>query len=67
MNRPEFQWKREKYRLVFHGGPLDGSAQDLDGSWVPVDVWAKIGGRVYSTALCTLSLEVYYRYLPMYR
>jgi hypothetical protein len=36
------------------------------GSWDPIDNWAKIGGRVYQTALCTLSLEVYYRYLPMY-
>jgi hypothetical protein len=36
------------------------------GSWNPVDNWAKIGGRVYQTALCTLCLEVYYRYLPMY-
>ena len=25
-----------------------------------------LGGRVYQTALCTLMLEVYYRYLPMY-
>jgi hypothetical protein len=24
------------------------------------------GGRVFSTALAALSLEVYYRYLPMY-
>jgi hypothetical protein len=36
------------------------------GSWDPIDNWAKIGGRVYQTALCTLCLEVYYRYLPMY-
>lgn len=36
------------------------------GSWDPVDSWSRIGGRVYQTALCTLSLEVYYRYLPMY-
>jgi hypothetical protein len=36
------------------------------GSWDPVDNWSKIGGRIYQTALCTLCLEVYYRYLPMY-
>jgi len=36
------------------------------GSWDPVDEWSKIGGRVYQTALCTLMLEVYYRYLPLY-
>src|SRR5207248_3116849 len=36
------------------------------GSWDPVGEWAPTGGRVYQTALCTLMLEVYYRYLPMY-
>ncbi|MDG2012863.1 MAG: terpene cyclase/mutase family protein, partial [Pirellulaceae bacterium] len=32
------------------------------GSWNPTGVWAGYGGRVYSTAMATLSLEVYYRY-----
>lgn len=36
------------------------------GSWEPNDVWGGHGGRVYSTALATLCLEVYYRYLPLY-
>lgn len=36
------------------------------GSWDPEGEWADTGGRVYQTALCTLMLEVYYRYLPMY-
>ncbi len=36
------------------------------GSWDPEGEWAPIGGRVYQTAICTLMLEVYYRYLPMY-
>ncbi|MCH8147710.1 MAG: hypothetical protein IH987_06895 [Planctomycetes bacterium] len=36
------------------------------GSWDPDGEWAQVGGRVYQTALCTLMLEVYYRYLPMY-
>ncbi|HUU85384.1 MAG TPA: carboxypeptidase regulatory-like domain-containing protein [Phycisphaerae bacterium] len=36
------------------------------GSWDPVGEWAPIGGRVYQTAICTLMLEVYYRYLPLY-
>ncbi|MCZ7646605.1 MAG: zf-HC2 domain-containing protein [Planctomycetota bacterium] len=45
----------------------DGSPQDVDGSWDPDDVWGAWGGRVYSTALGALCLEVYYRYLPLYR
>jgi hypothetical protein len=38
----------------------------LAGSWDPTCVWGCYGGRIYSTALATLSLEVYYRYLPLY-
>jgi squalene-hopene cyclase-like protein len=36
------------------------------GSFDPDDLWGGYGGRVYSTALATLSLEVYYRYLPVH-
>ena len=34
----------------------------LAGSWDPRGKWAPIGGRLYSTALSTMCLEVYYRY-----
>lgn len=37
------------------------------GSWAPRDQWGPYGGRIYSTAIATLSLEVYYRFLPLYR
>src|SRR5437764_11684579 len=36
-----------------------------DGSWDPDSRYSDRGGRVYTTALATLTLEVYYRYLPM--
>jgi len=41
---------------------------DEDGSWDPIGGGGveKSGGRVMSTALGALCLEVYYRYLPMY-
>jgi squalene-hopene cyclase-like protein len=39
---------------------------NLAGSWSPDTVWGGYGGRVYSTALATLCLEVYYRFLPMH-
>lgn len=35
---------------------------ELAGSWEPQDRWSKLCGRVHQTAVCTLSLEVYYRY-----
>jgi hypothetical protein len=39
---------------------------DDAGSFSPDTIWGSYGGRVYSTALATLCLEVYYRYLPVY-
>lgn len=37
------------------------------GSWDPDESeWARYGGRIYCTALATLSLEVYYRFLRLY-
>ncbi len=33
-----------------------------DGSWDPVSKWGMVGGRVYSTAMNCLTLEVYCRY-----
>lgn len=36
------------------------------GSWDPQGEWASVAGRIYQTTMCTLMLEVYYRYLPMY-
>ena len=56
--------------LVEHqrkGGPLDGTVNDVDGSYDPVGSGGiPHGGRVMATALAALTLEVYYRYLPLY-
>ena len=40
---------------------------DFEGSWNPSCIWGGYGGRVYSTAFACMCLEVYYRYLPMYK
>jgi hypothetical protein len=34
------------------------------GSWNTNTVWGGYGGRVYTTAMATMCLEVYYRYAP---
>ncbi|MEO0650505.1 MAG: hypothetical protein AAFZ65_07500, partial [Planctomycetota bacterium] len=34
----------------------------FEGSWDPMGPWGEEGGRVYSTALMVLCLEVYFRY-----
>jgi hypothetical protein len=40
--------------------------QQADGSWdEKLSKYGPRGGRIYATALATLTLEVYYRYLPM--
>jgi len=39
----------------------------FEGSWNPSCIWGGYGGRVYSTAVACMCLEVYYRYLPMYK
>ncbi len=51
-----------KQELVEHQSTSGPAA----GSWSPLGKWANVGGRVYQTAICTLILEVYYRYLPLY-
>ena len=42
--------------------PSQRAQGHLAGSWDPVGPWGSHGGRVYSTALMVLCLEVYYRY-----
>ena len=37
------------------------------GSWDVTDPHGNAGGRIYQTALSLLTLEVYYRHLPIYR
>ena len=37
------------------------------GSWDVADAHGKTGGRLYMTCLCVMTLEVYYRHLPLYQ
>jgi hypothetical protein len=56
-------WNQALKRELVENQRRDGRTA---GSWNPVGEWAEVGGRVYQTAICTLMLEVYYRYLPLY-
>jgi hypothetical protein len=56
-------WNKSLQHSLLRSQRHDGKFQ---GSWDPDRVWGAYGGRVYSTALSTLCLEVYYRFLPLY-
>jgi hypothetical protein len=59
---PEWeQWNEKVKSVLLSSQQHEG---DQRGSWDPNGVWASYGGRVYSTAVSALILEVYYRYLP---
>lgn len=58
------EWNRQLQRQLL-GTQIDHG--EHAGSWGPNGKWCGYGGRVFSTAMATLSLEVYYRYLPMLR
>ena len=61
---PWQRWNEALQTTLVNRQRTDG---DLAGSWDPECIWGGYGGRVYSTALSTLCLEVYYRYLPLYQ
>ena len=52
-------WERAMRGSIGRAQREDG---DLLGSWDPSGPWGAIGGRVYSTAMMTLCMEVYFRY-----
>ncbi len=67
-NRTEWDtWNRKMRDLL-----VDAQVRNVDecanGSWAPEkDAWGRRGGRVMQTSLSTLTLEVYYRYLPLFK
>lgn len=54
----------EKWNKAMKTAVVDSQRRDghQKGSWDPVGPWGYSGGRVYSTALMVLCLEVYFRY-----
>ena len=62
------EWNRQMRRLLIETQDKNGCAA---GSWNPLqpqpDPWGRQGGRLMVTSLSALTLEVYYRYLPLYQ
>ncbi len=62
--RPWEKWNTQmKKTLLLH--QRRGGCRE--GSWdAPENSWGEMGGRIYSTTMNILNLEIYYRYLPVY-
>ena len=56
--RPWKEWKKTLESVLVNSQRSNG---DEKGSWNPIGEWGIAGGRVYSTALGALTLQVYYR------
>ncbi|MCP4886753.1 MAG: terpene cyclase/mutase family protein [Planctomycetaceae bacterium] len=59
-------WDQWNTRLRDHLVATQATSGHERGSWHFQDRWGDIGGRLYTTAMCAMTLEVYYRYLPLY-
>ena len=61
------EWNRQMRRILIETQDKTGCAA---GSWDPhkpePDAWGNQGGRLMVTSLSALTLEVYYRHLPLY-
>jgi hypothetical protein len=60
-------WQRWNVAVATQLVNLQNKEGTQAGSWDPDSAWGGYGGRVYSTALGAMCLEVYYRFLPVYR
>ncbi len=60
-------WKRWNPRMRDYLVELQATEGHETGSWYIDEDWSNPGGRLYTTTLSILTLEVYYRYMPMYQ
>ena len=61
-------WNHKMRRVLIETQVKEGCAT---GSWDPdrptADVWGASGGRLMTTSFSALTLEIYYRYLPLFQ
>jgi len=57
-------WRERVRPMILERQVKDGCAR---GSWDPLDTFGSVGGRVCSTALSILTLELSYRYPKVFR
>ncbi|MEX1097314.1 MAG: hypothetical protein WED34_14810 [Planctomycetales bacterium] len=56
-------WNPRMKELLKETQTIDGR---MKGTWTPIDQWEQRGGRIFSTAMKLLILQVYYRHQPLY-
>jgi hypothetical protein len=68
MNNREWDtWNRRVRDLLVKSQNCDNGSC-ANGSWDPAgDQWGHSGGRLMMTSLATLTLETYFRYLPLFK
>ncbi len=59
-------WERWNIRMRDFLVARQSSSGHTKGSWFFTDRHGEAGGRLYTTAICTMILEVYYRHMPLY-
>ena len=68
MGGPQWRtWQQQLARAVGDHQHRSDAAPNLRGSWDPVGAWGEDGGRVYSTAILTLTMQANYRYTRLIR
>jgi hypothetical protein len=55
-------WNESLRKLLLDSQKKNGSTK---GTWAAKDQWEQRGGRIYTTAIKLLMLEVEYRHLPL--
>ena len=58
---PEWNVKMRDYLIA-----TQGTTGHERGSWFFMDQHGVVGGRLYTTAVCIMILEVYHRHMPLY-
>ena len=64
---PWLKWQKALERAVSPNQHRQRSDKNNYGSWDPVGAWGEDGGRVYSTAILTLTMQANYRYTRLLR
>ena len=59
-------WERWNNKLRDHLVRTQATEGHEIGSWHFKDKWGDKGGRLYTTCMSAMMLEIYYRYLPLY-